>query len=255
MVYDPIKDRKTYMEFGLGFTLNQSPGPTSPVGNYACSDLTSVVYGWLVGLDKEFSPVLPRILEWIDKALASHEEKRFGESPEFHLATLHSAKAMALWMLHGENSKADWDQARRSYEGYWQDPKGLLTERGMAIGVDDCMGYAVQAGSFEAGIEVYERYMNNVEPVLSKTLKPREFGYALCLHAVHNRYSREELLAAGRKMLRANLENDWLDRGHSSTAAMWLKIVHWDRDRSLSPLEVIKMAYSDMPKVTRPDFV
>lgn len=38
-------------------------------------------------------------------------------------------------------------------------------------------------------------------------------------------------------------------------AAVWLKIVHWHHNPSLSPLETILKSYDDMPHVPRPAWV
>lgn len=90
---------------------------------------------------------------------------------------------------------------------------------------------------------------------LKKVLKPREFGYALCLHRARGQFDEEELFEAGRRMLQANLEETWIGAGQNMRAATWLKIVYWHRDESLTPLQVILKAYDNMPNVIRPDFV
>ena len=86
-------------------------------------------------------------------------------------------------------------------------------------------------------------------------LKPREFGYALCLHRARSQFEEEELFEAGRRMLQANLEETWIGAGQNMRAATWLKIVYWHHDESLTPLQVILKAYDNMPNVIRPDFV
>jgi hypothetical protein len=74
----------------------------------------------------------------------------------------------------------------------------------------------------------------------------------LCLHKAQGKFDSDVLHAVGRKMLRSRLEEKWLGTGQNIEAAMWLKIVHWHHDPSLSPLQTILRAYDDMPHVPRP---
>ena len=87
---------------------------------------------------------------------------------------------------------------------------------------------------------------------LSGDLKPRDFGYALCLYrAARRNFEEKELFEAGRKMLQANLQEEWLGGGQFIRAATWLKIVYWRGDETLTPLQTVLKAYENMPKVPR----
>lgn len=121
--------------------------------------------------------------------------------------------------------------------------------------LDEYMALCFQSEQYQLGIEEYEKYHGNSEPSLKKTLKPRELGYALCLHKARDRFDPDALHVAGRKMLRSRLEEKWLGAGQNIEAAMWLKIVHWHHDPSLSPLQTILKAYDDMPHVERPSWL
>ena len=55
-------------------------------------------------------------------------------------------------------------------------------------------------------------------------------------------------------MLQTYLQSSWLT-GLFTYAAMWLKIVYWPHDPSLTPPETILKAYENMPDVPRPEFV
>ena len=46
-------------------------------------------------------------------------------------------------------------------------------------------------------------------------LKPREFGYALCLHRARGQFDEHELFEAGPECCRTNLEEVWLGGGSS----------------------------------------
>lgn len=282
MIFNPIRKRETSQEGGLAFVLREVFDQKRPMGNVADSDLSDVVYFWLAGLHQEAAPIIPRALEWLDMAIAGKEEDRFGESPDLHRFTLYQAKAMGQWMLNTQNDKANFEAALHGMDGYCQrggvkvlgpdifnyelqkfqpneirgiplTKKEVLDSYGGAL--DDFMALAVQAEQYEAGIAKFESYCAATSPSLKKLLKPRELGYALCLHHARGQYTPSDLHAAGRKMLQARLEDDWLGRGQSMRAATWLKLVYWHADLSLTPLETILKAYDDMPQVARPAFV
>ena len=192
------------------------------------------------------------------------------------------AKAMGLWMLNAQNDRTSFEAALHCLDGYCQrggvkvlgpdifnkelqkfqpnEIRGIPISKKEALDsfggvLDDFMALAFQAGQYEAGIAKYQSYCAATAPSLKKPLKPRELGYALCLHMVHGQYTGADLYAAGKNMLQANLEENWLGRGQSMRAASWLKVVYWHADSNLTPLETVLKAFDNMPNVPRPDFV
>ncbi|WGS45462.1 hypothetical protein LFL97_22265 [Burkholderia sp. JSH-S8] len=252
----------------LQFYLGTQYDPAHPMGNIAQAELGTVIKAWLVGLEKEVAPILPRSVEWLADAIERRE--KFGSEPNFHLKTLHWAKAIADWMDTGGNS-AEWENARVFEEAAWRNEiRPWPTNEIIRDGLDDYMAFAYQTGDdatpdgmegFENGIQMYEHWVNDKPPSLKKTLKPREYAYALCLYGARpeiadaNAYTPEALFDAGRRMLKANLESKWFGAGQFIRGATWLKIVYWKGDGSLTPLQTILKAYDDMPNVKRPDFV
>ena len=135
-------------------------------------------------------------------------------------------------------------------------------------GLDDYLAFCFRGGGeledFAVGVEMYERWTGKKDVELKGTLKPREFGLALCLHFGGEKvFDEDELYRAGRRMLKANLQEKWLGAGQNIRAATWLYIVHTFRDSlgtpvenpPLTPRQVILKAYEDMPDVPKPDFV
>ncbi|MGA4215304.1 hypothetical protein ACI2UO_26255 [Ralstonia nicotianae] len=252
-----------------------------PMGNFAAFDIEDVVSAWLVGLNNEVTVVIPRSLEWLDSAIESGEENRFGPLPCIHRVTLHAAKAMGIWMRDNRNDELTWliaqtAQAEYMQTGYVkvlgpdkfdyelqrfvpQEVHGLPYSSSQIVRdglLDDFMAFAFQAGQFEQGIVEYEKHLVPKVPSLKKALKPRDFAYALCLHrAGRHIFDEPDLLSSGRKMLQAHLQETWLGRGQYLRAATWLKIVYWHHAPSMTPLQTVLKAYDDMPKVPRPDFV
>ncbi|MGK9416203.1 hypothetical protein ACSSUR_08605 [Pseudomonas cedrina] len=260
MLFDPVKTRfNGFSEAMLKWQLEAQYDPKRPMGNVARSDLSDVISAWLVGLHGEIASVLPRSLQWIDKAIEIDEE--FGPDINAHRTTLHWAKALGEWMDTGWNSEGEWGLARVYEEARWRyEKRPWSTHEIVKTGLDDYMAFAYQSGEhddgFEAGIEMYQRWTGKTEVALSKTLKPRDFGYALCLHRTALRqFDEDDLFKAGRKMLQKNLQEIWLGGGQYIRAATWLKIVYWHKDETLTPLQTMLKAYDNMPKVPCPDFV
>jgi hypothetical protein len=263
MGFDPGRQRWVFSEEGDGLRrlLNSSYAPGKPKGNYARHDLYSVVESWLVGLSNETAVVLPRAIDWL--TLAINEDEELGQDHDYHRAKLRTARAMARWMLLQDAAQDDWEQAVIGEAKYWQNPLWNFTPRQIVKeSLDDYMAYSVQSGQYAQAMAAYERLgAARVQKLTGKVLKPREYAYAICLHHEQGLFDEEALFTAGCKMLTANMDTYWLAVGQSLRAAMWLKIVYWDRDvragrpPALSPLQVVLKAYDNMPEVVKPAFV
>jgi hypothetical protein len=259
-IFDPVRSRTNgFNDEALKYKLAKQYDANNPMGNHGVHGIDEVIRAWLVGRHREIAPMLPRYLEWIDKAFARKEQ--FGGDQNQYRASLYQAKALGGWMNGDGDVESDWDSARVFEEAWWRNEETPWTAHQIVKdGLDDYMAFAFQGGDhdegYEAGIEMFERWTGKNKVSFSKLLKPRELGYALCLHqTARQSFDEEDLFKAGRKMLQANLQENWLGRGGAWRAAMWLKIVYWHRDRTLTPLQTILKAYENMPDVVRPDFV
>jgi len=121
--------------------------------------------------------------------------------------------------------------------------------------LDESMALCYQAEQYEEGIAEYENSHDRKGVSLQKTPSPRKLACALCLHEARQQFDPDELFEAGHAMLKSYVQDAWLDHGHYTTAAQWLKIVYWHRDRSLTPPQVNLKAYEYLPDVPRPDFL
>lgn len=256
----------------LAIQENLTPKEGGPVGNFGIGDIRSFIEHSIVGYNREANALLPRGNQRIDQGLASSEYNRFGSPPEQHRHDLHQARGLGTWLEENELATDHWNEARRYFEAWWRSATYTWTRQEIIRdGLDDYMAMAVLGGvfedyehgqeSFEAGIDMYEHWITNPKISLKKLLKPRELGYALCRHYLHNAFDREEILQAGRRMLAAKLDNEincgWLENGQSIRAAMWLMVVYWypafhNGETLPEPVEVLLKAYDDMPNVTRP---
>ena len=165
-------------------------------------------------------------------------------------------------MASAVEAPEDWAQAAHYKQAYWSSESPPLSDAAIVrYDLDDYMAYCVQAGRYSDGIEMCDRLLGDRKLSLGKRPKPREVAYAVCQQKLFDRYDDDAVFEAGRRMLQANLEQDWLGAGQYIRAATWLKIVYWDRDiragrrPTLTPLQTVLKAYDNMPQVVRPDFI
>jgi hypothetical protein len=235
-----------------------------PMGYLASTVLHKLVYCWLVGLHEEIAPVLPRVIGWLDHAIAvraaagdatreaggdvSAEATEPGDDPPPGLRTnLHATRAMARWLHRGDAACDGWHASLARGE--------RRTTPGQ-IALDDYLAWCVQAGDHTTGIALIEsqlalRASAPAHAVLTRLPRPREFAYAICLHHVRGRFEPAELFEAGKRMLGGCLDEAWLSTGESLRAAMWLKIVYADLAAPLdlaaaSPLDAVRHAHDHL---------
>jgi hypothetical protein len=254
-VFDPIATHdNAFSKEMMEYYLRKQYEPQDPMGNFGISRISTVFLSWLVGLHTELDNRLPEYIGWIDKAFERNEE--FGMFQEFYHLKLYEAKALGKWLMNGKDDIKDWDNARIASEICYNNPK--IYTKGDKIGeaLDDYMAYAFQAEKYEEGIAMYEKLRGKSPISFSKTLSPRKLVYAHCLNKLGiKQFDEEKLFEAGRKMLQWNLEGEWLGMGQRARAAIWLKIVYWHKDKSLTPFQTILKAYDNMPRVPKPDFI
>lgn len=236
----------------LRFFLETEHDPEEPMGNRANMNLRAAISGSLVGLYEEMAPIFPLAIDWLAKAIETDED--CGKNRDVYRNELHEGKALALWMRDGVNAVEEWNAARQALRATAQQD-GMYSRTEIKTDyLDHYVALCYQAGQYEEGIVEYEKYHGVEALSVTKTLSPRKIAYALCLHEARRQFDRKELFQAGRKMLQAYLQGSWL-KGQFDYAAMWLKIVYWHHDPSLTPLQTLLKAYENMPDVPRPDFV
>ena len=206
-----------------------------PMGNVAISKLAEVIELWLVGKHAEATVYLPRIIDWLDGAIARQEP--FGANQPFHLQHLYEGRALAGWMLTGEDDPQLWEQARVFCEAAWREPSRPWTRAEVLRDpLDDYMVYAAMAGApdeiWQDALAMYQSWLVAPEISMKKTLKLRDYSYALIQSNLGDPVQPDAvLLAVGEKILAAHLTEVWLGRGQSSRAMAALKLIYVDRDR------------------------
>jgi hypothetical protein len=153
----------------------------------------------LCGLYDEISPLVPKLLTWLDQVI--EDNKQDGDEADFNRMTLHDARALARWMRDGADDRESWNLARQFLaasflRGDLGDNRGIPSEY-----LDDYLAFCYQAGRYEEGVVEYEKYYD-VKPLsLQRTLPPRKLGYALCLHELRQQFTVADLYQAGQNML------------------------------------------------------
>jgi hypothetical protein len=111
------------------------------------------------------------------------------------------------------------------------------------------MSICIQSENYEAGIIEFEKFYSTKNFSLKKIKTPKMYGCAICLNETTQQFDKEDVLLAGKRMIQANIEKEWLSYGKYFELAVWLKNVYWYYDRNLTPLETILKAYDNMPNV------
>lgn len=230
-----------------------------PMGNFALGDLTEVLDLWLVGKHAEANIYLPRIIDWLDGAIARQE--RLGVNQPFHMQHLHEGRALAGWMLTGEDDPQLWDQTRMYCEASWRDPSRHWTRTEILRDpLNDYMVYATMAGApdkiWQDALAMYRSWLGEPKVSVKKTLKLRDYCYLLILGNLGEIHLKDaDLLAAGEKILAANLIEEWLGRGQIIRAVLALKLIYADRNRwsagadymPPTPLEIVLNSLKFLP--------
>lgn len=254
MLFEPTKTQKGFHEFLLNSMINKVYDDKAPMGNVAQFMVADVIKAWLVGLDKEVNQVLPRAIEWLDRAIFLDED--FGEHRNFHRLTLHWARAVGVWMLTSSIVPPDWELIRQYSDRALEDGNAYMPNLIDRDRLDDYMAFCILAKQYEVGITEYEKYYDQRKFSKLSILAPRDVGYLICRkRLLMQEIDGIELLNTARKMLQSKLEKEWIGRGQTIRAATWLLAVYEEEVPQLTSLQTILLAYENMPRVHRPEFL
>jgi hypothetical protein len=249
MIFNPLLMRKNFDDWMLEATLHAVFENERPMGNVAAHLVNDILQGWLVGFGDELNPVINRALLWLEHAIVEDED--FGTSRNFHRLTLHWAAAVCKWMKTAQLDVNSWKEAREFCGLSMAEPDVYSTSQVSRDALDDFMALCILAGEYDIAKEEFEKYYGVKTVSLKRTLRPREFAYSLCLQQHGDETDLLMLMDAGRKVLKANLEERWLGAGQFIRAATWLIIVHSQDCQKHLPRALIYKAYDDMPNVSR----
>jgi len=253
MKWNPASYREAYLSDGgslIAFYLKKEFDPNGLMGNRAISNVATVVKLWLCGLVKEIAPIFPNTLAWLDYAIEKRDDRGAGR---YQLAYLYEAKAMCKWLAHSQNDIDTWKQAVFEYWSKMEEC-GPTRDNPATSYAEEFLPACVFAGEYARGIAEFEHYCGAKTLELKKVWRPREFAYALCLHHLRGEFSKDELFAAGKKMLRSYVDTEWLYNGEYMEAAIWLKLVYSFGAPELTPMQMLLSLYDVMGE-PMPDFI
>lgn len=245
MKWNPDERRADFLKeekAPIRFYLNKKFDPDAPMGTRAIKNVEAVISLWMCGLAEEIEPIFPNTLSWLNYAIEKGELR--GPSL-FHRAKLYEAKAMCEWLLHSENSVDLWQKAMAEYTRKIEE--GGFSERNIETRyVEEFLPSCVFAGKYQNGVAEFEKYCGTKTLSLKKTLRPREFAYALCLHRLRGEFDEDELFEAGKKMLRSYVDEEWMCNGEYINAAIWLKLVQSLRSPRLPAMQTLLSVFDIM---------
>lgn len=252
MVFDPKLKKEIFYEFKLNYMENESKifDSAKPMGNIALHFLDDIISGLLVQLKNEVEKYLPTVHKWLDFSIARKEQFGEGDDLIFYHAQLFRGKALASWVSDNFNEVHYWEKARLLWSNFDGSSRSIYAKSKYKTEfLDDYLQLCIQSDNYFEGISRFEKYYGKKDISINTKMTPREYGYLLCVNHFDSKYSRDELVSAGEKMLTKYMGEPWLSMGLYSYAATWLKIVYWDNSNTQNVLDTISKAYKCCPDI------
>jgi hypothetical protein len=254
--WTPEVRRRWLIEEGIAFAHSQIYESSPSMGGIAESHIRWIAMAHLVGLGPQMIDLAPPAITAIDTAIARGEH--VGPDRLAWHGLLQEAKALAQWLLTGQNPAPTWALAfeeRVAAQKRYAGESLRAGDRNRLL--DDTLAVGFQAGCFAQSLAYHDALAGGPPKGKVSSIKaPRQLAYALCQRALgHSPGSDAELIRAGHRVLREHLAERWLHNGQYERAAVWLKIVYGLEAPQLTPAEVLLKAYDDMPTIPRPAFL
>jgi hypothetical protein len=249
--FDPqgIRERllgATGYAWTLGHRFEESQA-IGALGNHAGSDLGVAIQCLLVGFEDPARRLLERAAEWVQIAVATRERpSRYfpGGTEAIWFETL----ALSNWLLSNRHDT-------ESYRRFAEHQDRCLTNRSVARNkteVSFALPSYVDAGMYERALQIFEATPGLAPPTASTIQGEARMSYVVSRHRLGLQYSSTEFEAMATKFLRRNIDA-WLGDGHWSSAARWMKIIHWNgAEPPISAKEALLKCYDYLPGRERP---
>ncbi len=237
--------------FSYSFIKKQIEKKQKFIGNSAVDDLTTIIYGYIVGYKELYQPFLARTINWLQKGIDNVE--KMGESLFYHQFNLNYSFALACWLNGEQNNIASWCNATA-----WLD-KGDIDYDHLSCLADkeffalELLVY-IQAKQYEKAIGLFKQVTKNKPFNLNNNMSGFRVAYAYCLHFYENKFTVQQIEKASRLFLVKHLKMLY-SMGRADELALWLKIVCDAREKDYTPEEVIYSFYDYLEEDEKPDFV
>src|SRR5487761_1756780 len=176
----------------------------------------------LVGFDEPAYNLLEKAREWLLAAIAEKEAPRLFTLEEIE-PLRYEDFALCNWLLSGIHDPKSLSRAieRRDAEMAANGQDKISLELKLVVYLD--------AGRCERAIELFETTRGLSAPKsLSQVRSQARMVYVLCKHQCEDVYTDAEIRDCLKRFLSRQVDS-WLNNGHYSTVARWMKISHWDR--------------------------
>lgn len=244
--FDPIRERKVWLDYGLKVETEFTPEAIPPTARpgYVSQIVNSSIEAYWVGLADHVRPTLEQIIAWMEA------------QPEPRPAAYSWQRTLGLckWLSRGDDARkhlvlaldASWQTLQRASGG--QAAKSQAQED-----LSQRLAVALAGNAPTFGLRFYEaakvnRPSSDQAPLL-------QFGKWACDHLARGGNRDATFVARGADMLRASLLPNFFWGGNRTEPALWLKAIYWDSGVAKTPEQAIARAYDSMPGVKRPDFV
>ena len=261
--FDPINERKYWLDVGLKSNTNFEPDEIGPLGRptYVAVTVDSLIGAYFFGLGEEVRPAIEKIIAWME-AQPSIEPRQF--SAKFGhwragwsaLYRWRTTLGLCKWLSRGDPAEMDFIGA---LDADWQSwtmisPKDAALDRGeQQDNLSEQLAVALAAKEPGRGLKLVAAA--DVKEPFEHEAPLLKFGEWACRHLASGGKRDATFIENGAQMLSASLLANFFSTGNRTEPALWLKAIYWDSGVARTPEQAIVRAYDCMPGITRPDFV
>ncbi len=224
-----------------------------PLGNRAKGFLLDVISAALVGKETEAADVLGFALQWACRAIEINED--WGPQQGAHQLYVKRTRAVAGWLSGAPEQPVWWAELADHHARYYAELESRLRPNdATAVHIEQLL-FRAHAHQPELAQAYYEQRLGPAATPMTSTSSATRVALAYALATRTTPPKPDALHRAGRRILTAKLESQWLHNGNYIDAAIWLKLVYGGPGSTLSPAQVIRKAYENMPNTPWPDFL
>jgi len=225
-----------------------------PYYSYASGFFAAWVQMSLVGLESEASDLARYALEWAQRSIDIKEDP-FGSGIKVTRVSASQTRALAAWALGDPQEEAHWAVAAEAHASYYKPIEPELRPNDRNETQIRQLALWAHAGQAKRALAYWRARGGSADGRVnsSSSIKRTLIEYAAAKHDPALR--TEALQHAGRRILRARLDTLFGSSGQYERGALWLALVYGGPGSSLSPAQVIRKAYENMPNTPWPDFL
>jgi hypothetical protein len=154
---------------------------------------------------------------------------------------------MCNWFLDGQQDTALLKEAVR-WKEIWFAETGESNKTEVQLSLS---GY-LDAEEYDALFARFDAAKLKPPNKLSSIRGQGTMCYVLARHRLGLEYSDEEVKKALKTFFKRNVQPEWLDFGHATTVALWMKIAYWKPGDD--PIATLLKCYEFMPEFEPPKY-